>query len=177
MPRQPYPRSYLKPIYGLAHPEYMTKMAEGVGRCIMLFSYVDWQMALVLAAIMKADSEASVAIFLSLRNTRAQRDVLIAASDRGDVGLGPSRSYRRPDQRTSNDRYSIRNEPVCAAKLFDTRLRRDNHVERFTSANAVADKRSMRSCAAATARAGRASEHGPPAATETRRAVRSWYST
>jgi hypothetical protein len=59
----------------------MTKMAEGVGRCIMLFSYVDWQMALVLAAIMKADSEASVAIFLTLRNARAQRDVLIAASE------------------------------------------------------------------------------------------------
>jgi hypothetical protein len=59
MPRQPYPRSYLKPIYGLAHPEYMTKMAEGVGRCIMLFSYVDWQMALVLAAVMKADCKSS----------------------------------------------------------------------------------------------------------------------
>jgi hypothetical protein len=59
----------------------MTKMAEAVGRCIMLFSYVDWQMALVLAAVMKADSEASVAIFLTLRNARAQRDVLIAASE------------------------------------------------------------------------------------------------
>jgi hypothetical protein len=59
----------------------MTKIAEAVGRCIMMFSYVDWQMALVLAAIMKADSEASIAIFLSLRNARAQRDVLIAASE------------------------------------------------------------------------------------------------
>jgi hypothetical protein len=81
MPRQPYPLNYPKPIYGIAHPERMTKMAEAVGRCIMLFSYVDWQMALVLAAIMKAESEASIAIFLSLRNARAQRDVLIAASE------------------------------------------------------------------------------------------------
>jgi hypothetical protein len=81
MPRQPYPLSYPPPIYGIAHPERMTKMAEAVGHCIMMFSYVDWQMALVLAAIMKADSEASIAIFLSLRNARAQRDVLIAASE------------------------------------------------------------------------------------------------
>ncbi|OAF11429.1 hypothetical protein AYJ54_08395 [Bradyrhizobium centrolobii] len=47
----------------------------------MLWSYVDWQMAMLLAAIMKADTEASVAIFLTLRNARAQRDVLIAAAD------------------------------------------------------------------------------------------------
>ena len=73
MPRQPYPPSYRKPIYGIAHPERMTQMAEAVGRCIMMFSYVDWQMALLLAAIMKADSEASIAIFLSLRNARAAR--------------------------------------------------------------------------------------------------------
>ena len=81
MPRQPYPRSYPAPIYGIAHPERMTRMAEGVGRCIMMFSYVDWIMALVLAAVMKAESEASVAIFLTLRNARAQRDVLIAAAE------------------------------------------------------------------------------------------------
>jgi len=81
MPRKPYPRSYPAPIYGIAHPERMTRMAEGVGRCIMMFSYVDWIMALVLAAVMKAESEASVAIFLTLRNARAQRDLLIAAAE------------------------------------------------------------------------------------------------
>jgi hypothetical protein len=83
MSRQPYFPAYsnLKPIYGIAHPQRMTKMAEAVGRCIMMFSYVDWQMALLLAAIMKTESEASVAIFLTLRNARVQRDVLIAASE------------------------------------------------------------------------------------------------
>jgi hypothetical protein len=83
MSRQPYfpAHSNLKPIYGIAHPQNMTKMAERVGRCIMMFSYVDWQMALLLAAIMKTESEACVAIFLSLRNARAQRDVLIAAGE------------------------------------------------------------------------------------------------
>lgn len=47
----------------------------------MAWSYVDWAMAILLAALMKANSEASVAIFLTLRNARAQRDVLIAAAD------------------------------------------------------------------------------------------------
>jgi hypothetical protein len=47
----------------------------------MLWSYVDWQMAVLLAALMKANSEASIAIFLTLRNARAQREVLAAAAD------------------------------------------------------------------------------------------------
>jgi hypothetical protein len=47
----------------------------------MAWSYVEWGMAILLAALMKANSEASVAIFLTLRNARAQRDVLTAAAD------------------------------------------------------------------------------------------------
>lgn len=47
----------------------------------MAWSYVDWAMAILLAALMKANSEASVAIFLTLRNARAQREVLIASAD------------------------------------------------------------------------------------------------
>lgn len=47
----------------------------------MAWSYVDWQMAVLLAALIKANSEASVAIFLTLRNARAQRDVLVAAAE------------------------------------------------------------------------------------------------
>jgi hypothetical protein len=47
----------------------------------MAWSYVDWAMAILLAALMKANSEASVAFFLTLRNARAQREVLIAAAD------------------------------------------------------------------------------------------------
>lgn len=47
----------------------------------MAWSYVDWTMAILLAALMKADLEASVAIFLTLRNARTQREVLIAAAD------------------------------------------------------------------------------------------------
>jgi hypothetical protein len=80
MPRQPYPPNLAAPVYGPAQTRTMPKIAELVGRCIMQFSYVDWQMALLLAEMMKASSEASVAIFLTLRNARAQRDVLIAAA-------------------------------------------------------------------------------------------------
>jgi hypothetical protein len=47
----------------------------------MAWSYVDWQMAMLLAALMKANSEAAVAIFLTLKNARAQREVLVAAAD------------------------------------------------------------------------------------------------
>jgi hypothetical protein len=83
MPRQPFLPVYkdAKLLFGPAHINQKSNIAAAIGRCIMLWSYVDWQMAMLLAAIMKADTEASVAIFLTLRNARAQRDVLIAAAD------------------------------------------------------------------------------------------------
>jgi hypothetical protein len=83
MPRQPFLPQHLKAdlIYGIGHVAKKPKIAEAIGRCIMTWSYVDWQMAVLLAVLMKANSEASVAIFLTLRNARAQRDVLVAAAD------------------------------------------------------------------------------------------------
>ena len=83
MPRQPFLPSHSKAdlVYGIGHIANKPKIAEALGRCIMSWSYVDWQMANLLAALMKANSEASVAIFLTLRNARAQRDVLIAAAE------------------------------------------------------------------------------------------------
>ena len=83
MPKQPFLPKYSKTslTYGPAKIKNRPKIAEAVGRCIMTWSYVDWQMAMLLAALMKANSEASVAIFLTLRNARAQRDVLVAAAE------------------------------------------------------------------------------------------------
>ncbi|TYL71384.1 hypothetical protein [Bradyrhizobium cytisi] len=83
MPRQPFLPSHSKAdlIYGIGHISKKPKIAEATGRCIMAWSYVDWQMAVLLAALIKANSEASVAIFLTLRNARAQRDVLVAAAE------------------------------------------------------------------------------------------------
>ncbi|MDN3276953.1 hypothetical protein QWJ07_22010 [Frankia sp. RB7] len=74
-------RSKADLVYGIGHIAKKPKIAEALGRCIMAWSYVDWQMAVLLAALMKADSEASIAIFLTLRNARAQRDVLVAAAE------------------------------------------------------------------------------------------------
>jgi hypothetical protein len=83
MPRQPFLPKHSKSnlIYGPANVAKKPKIAESIGRCIMTWSYVDWQMAVLLAALMKANSEASVAIFLTLRNARAQREVLVAAAN------------------------------------------------------------------------------------------------
>jgi hypothetical protein len=83
MPKQPFLPKYSKAevTYGPGNIKNRPKIAEAVGRCIMTWSYVDWQMAMLLAAMMKANSEASVAIFLTLRNARAQRDVLAAAAE------------------------------------------------------------------------------------------------
>jgi hypothetical protein len=38
-------------------------------------------MAMLLSVIMKADSEPTVAVFLALKNSRTQRDVLMAAAE------------------------------------------------------------------------------------------------
>lgn len=83
MPRQPFLPTHSKAdlVYGIGHIAKKPKIAEALGRCIMSWSYVDWQMANLLAALMKANSKASVAIFLTLRNARAQRDVLVAAAE------------------------------------------------------------------------------------------------
>ena len=83
MPRQPLLPTFKdkKLVFGPAHIQRKPEIAAAVGRCIMLWSYVEWQMAMLLAVVMKADSEASIAIFLTLRNARAQRDVLVAAAD------------------------------------------------------------------------------------------------
>ena len=47
----------------------------------MTCSYIDWQMAILLAALMKAKSDASAAIFLTFRDARGQREVLIATAE------------------------------------------------------------------------------------------------
>ena len=63
MPRQPLLPVYKDAdlIFGPAHVERKPEFSAAVGRCIMLWSYVEWQMAMLLAAIMKADTEASIA--------------------------------------------------------------------------------------------------------------------
>ena len=68
-------------VFGPAHIARKPKIAEAIGRCIVTWSYNEWLMALLLAAVMQANSRASVAIFLSLKNYRTQKDVLEAAAN------------------------------------------------------------------------------------------------
>lgn len=82
MPRQPFLPRYQNADFrfGVRHIQSVPDIAQRVGQCIMLWSYVDVQMAMLLSAIMKVDTEPAAAIFLALRNARAQREVMIAAA-------------------------------------------------------------------------------------------------
>ena len=64
----------------------MPKLAELVGRCVINWSGVELQLALALGSTLGVGNSASVAVFLSLRNHRAQRDALRAAADKALSG-------------------------------------------------------------------------------------------
>lgn len=71
--------------------EQMPEVAQIVGRITVNWSGVDLQMSLLLGSLIGVENEAAVAVFLSLKNHRAQRDALIAAADRrikGELRLG-----------------------------------------------------------------------------------------
>jgi hypothetical protein len=83
MPRQPliYVRpkaKYRMPANALSErPE----LAALVGECIAFWSQVEGQLAILLSAIMKTEKAIAAAIFLSIRNSRAQREALTAAAE------------------------------------------------------------------------------------------------
>jgi hypothetical protein len=62
--------------------EQMPQLAQLVGRITVNWSGVDLQMSLLLGSLLGVENEAAVAVFLSLRNHRAQRDALSAAAER-----------------------------------------------------------------------------------------------
>jgi hypothetical protein len=51
-----------------------------IGECIALWSQVEAHMAILLGAIMKAETAVASAVFLSIRNSRAQKDALTEAA-------------------------------------------------------------------------------------------------
>jgi hypothetical protein len=57
-----------------------TELAALVGECIAFWSHVEAQIAILLAAIMKAETAIASAVFLSIRNSRAQREALAEAA-------------------------------------------------------------------------------------------------
>ncbi len=59
--------------------EQLSEVAQWVGRIAINWSGVELQLSLALGSMLGVESEAAVAVFLSLRNHRAQRDALKAA--------------------------------------------------------------------------------------------------
>jgi hypothetical protein len=62
------------------------ELAALVGECIAFWSQVEAQLANLLSAIMKTETAAASAVFLSIRNSRAQREALAAAAQIGLQG-------------------------------------------------------------------------------------------
>jgi hypothetical protein len=50
------------------------ELAALIGQCIAFWSQVEAQLAVMLSAIMKANTEPAAAVFLSIRNSRALRN-------------------------------------------------------------------------------------------------------
>lgn len=55
-------------------------MAALIGQCLTLWSLIEVEMSLILAALLDTRSDAAVAVYLSLQNARAQRDALSSAA-------------------------------------------------------------------------------------------------
>lgn len=83
MPRQPFLRArpgahyYINQNCMADRPE----MAAIIAHCLTLWSQIDVEMSLILAALLDTRSDAAVAVYLSLQNARAQRDALSSAAD------------------------------------------------------------------------------------------------
>lgn len=84
MARQPFLPNYkdAPSLMGADLIETLPKVAELVGRIAINWSGVDLQLSLALGSLLGVESAASVAVFLSLKNHRAQRDALRAASEK-----------------------------------------------------------------------------------------------
>ena len=55
-------------------------MAALIARCLTLWSQIEVELSLVLAALLDTRSDAAVAVFLSMQNARSQRDALDSAA-------------------------------------------------------------------------------------------------
>ncbi|WP_234732160.1 hypothetical protein [Acidocella facilis] len=83
MPRQPLPKNLRKEGYAIASlgMDGRPEIASLVGQCLMHWPNIELQMALLLGILLDATNEAAVAVYLSLRASRAQRDTINAAAN------------------------------------------------------------------------------------------------
>jgi hypothetical protein len=81
--RQPFLPAYEKfeMTLGAKVIEQRPQFVSAIGRCLTLWPFVEHQQAMLLGHLMKADDEATIAVFTALRQGRAQRDALIAAAE------------------------------------------------------------------------------------------------
>jgi hypothetical protein len=84
MPRQPLPVKFHSGPWGFGpflinveRPEHVSI----IGQCMTVWPAVLHQMGVILGVLIGGDSEAAVAIFSTLQNARARRDVLNAAAE------------------------------------------------------------------------------------------------
>ena len=84
MARQPFHPQYADSSTQMASSliEKMPKLADLVGRITINWSGVDLQLSLLLGSLLGINSFGAVAVFLSLRNHRSQRDALEAAANK-----------------------------------------------------------------------------------------------
>jgi hypothetical protein len=82
MPRQPFLPRYAAAPYeiGPGSLDARPELAALIGRCIGLWSEVELRMALIMAALLKANTEPAVALYLSIKNARVQKDALRAVA-------------------------------------------------------------------------------------------------
>lgn len=84
MPRQPFLPTYSRiNHYGVGRGSLQKRpeLAAIIAQCMEVWANAELQMGLTLGAMLGSQSEAAVAMFLSLRNARARREVISAAAN------------------------------------------------------------------------------------------------
>jgi hypothetical protein len=81
-PRQPVATRYpgAKPTFGPGFLEDRPECATIIARCVSVWSYIENELALLLASVLKINTEPAVAMFLAIQSGRTQMDVLQAAA-------------------------------------------------------------------------------------------------
>lgn len=82
--RQPLLRKYrdAKITLGVGAIEQRPEAAKVIARCITYWTFVEVQSARLLSIMLKANTEPAVALFLSIRNARSEREALSAVAEK-----------------------------------------------------------------------------------------------
>ena len=107
--RQPFLPKYAnaKVTFGMGALEQRPEAAIIIARCIAYWTVVETSAAGLLATMLKANTEPAVAVYLSLQNNRAKRDVMFAAAEAslnpGDLRLFEAlMSYKQAVEKERN---------------------------------------------------------------------------